>query len=522
MAFPVQKSYSTEMSAKKSTPPRNEIEKLTERLREVTYLGTAIAVLQWDQEVTMPKKGADARAHTISLLAGLVHNKFLEVDHDGLLSGLKKKLDGGKLSPAEATVVRETWRSFSRERKLPETFVKEMAKLTSKSQNVWTEAREENNFAKFAPYLEQVVEKKREEAKLIGYADSPYDALLDTYEPGMTTSEIERIFGDLKTFLVPFLARIQKVSNNKLPHVIAKSAHFPIEKQIELSKQVAESMGYDLDAGRIDVSAHPFTTSFHPNDVRITTRYNPKDVLESIFPTMHEGGHALYEQGLPHEHFGTPLADATSLGIHESQSRLWENMVGKSLSFWKHWYPKLQKEFPGVFTAPLADFYASVNIVKPTLIRVEADEVTYNLHIIIRFELEKALIEGTIAVKDLPKLWSERYKEYLGITPKSDKEGVLQDVHWSTGYIGYFPTYTLGNLYSAQFWNTAKKQIPDLPKKIGKGDLKTLREWLRKHIHQHGKSYSAEDLALKITGEKLNPDYFSRYLEEKYTNIYKL
>ncbi len=509
--------------------PRNEIKKLTERLREVTYLGTAIAVLQWDQEVTMPKKGADARAHTISLLAGLVHNKFLEIDHDGLLSGLKKKLDPStrakhgtghsarKLSPAEATIVRETWRSFSRERKLPETFVKEMAELASKSQSVWAEAREENNFAKFAPYLERMVEKKREEAKLIGFEGSPYDALLDSYEPGMTASEVERIFTDLKAFLVPFLARIKKA---RQPQQM-KSAQVPIEKQVGLSKKIATAMGYDFDAGRIDVSAHPFTTSFHPHDVRITTRYNPKNILESIFPTMHEGGHALYEQGLPHEHFGTPLADATSLGIHESQSRLWENMVGKSLPFWKHWYPKLQKEFPGVFTAPLAHFYASVNTVKPTLIRVEADEVTYNLHIIIRFELEKALLEGTIEVKDLPKLWSDRYKEYLGITPKSDKEGVLQDVHWSTGYIGYFPTYTLGNLYSAQFWNTAKREIPDLEKKIAKGDLQTLREWLRTQIHGHGKSYTAEELAQRITGEKLNPDHFSNYLKEKYEKIYK-
>ncbi|MDO8619794.1 MAG: carboxypeptidase M32, partial [bacterium] len=318
--------------------------------------------------------------------------------------------------------------------------------------------------------------------------------------------------------LVPFLAHIRKARQPQR----MKSAQVPIERQITLSKKIATAMGYDLEAGRIDVSAHPFTTSFHPHDVRITTRYNPKNILESIFPTMHEGGHALYEQGLPHEHFGTPLADATSLGIHESQSRLWENMVGKSLPFWKHWYPKLQKEFPGVFTTPLTNFYASVNTVKPTLVRVEADEVTYNLHIIIRFELEKALLEGTIEVRDLPKLWSERYKEYLGITPKSDKEGVLQDVHWSTGYIGYFPTYTLGNLYSAQFWNTAKKQIPDLEKKVAKGDLKTLREWLRTHIHGHGKSYTAEELAQRITGEKLNPDHFSAYIRAKYGPLYGL
>ena len=502
------------MSLKK----QNEIEKLSERLRELSYLGSAIGVLHWDQEVNMPKKGADARAASIALLSGLVHNKFLNIDHDGLLSGLKKKLDSKKLKGGETAIVRETWRSFDKARKFSESFVKEMAQLTSKAQNVWAEAREKNDFALFAPYLEQIVEKKREEAKLAGYERSAYDALLDDYEPYMTSDELLRIFTDLKKFLIPFIAKIRKAS----PPRRTKPGSFPIEKQIQLNKEIAEAMGYDFDAGRIDVSAHPFTTGFHPHDVRFTTRYNPENIFESIFPTLHEGGHALYDQGLPAVHFGTPLSDATSLGIHESQSRLWENLVGKSLPFWKHWYPKLKKEFKGVFTQTLPEFYRSINIVKPTLIRVEADEVTYNMHIIIRFELEKALIEGTIEVRDLPKLWNERYKEYLGITPKTDREGVLQDVHWSTGYFGYFPTYTLGNLYSAQFWNTAQQEIPRLEEKIGKGDLKTLREWLRKNIHQHGKYYSADDLALKVTGEKLNPDHFSKYLQEKYERIYNL
>lgn len=506
------------MTIKKRVGPRNEIQKLTERLRELSYLGSAIAVLSWDQEVHMPKKGADARAMSISLLAGLLHTQFLHIDHDGLLSGLKKKLDLEKLNGDAEVVARETWRSFEKARKLPETFVKEMAKLTSRAQSVWAEARAKNSFATFAPYLEKIVEKKREEAKLLGYATSPYDALLDEYEPGMTSSEIERIFANLKAFLVPFIKKIAKARKKPMPLCFA--GMFPLERQIEFNKNIAEAMGYDFEAGRIDVSAHPFTTSFHPHDVRFTTRYNPRNPFESILPVLHEGGHALYDQGLPHEHFGTPLADAISLGIHESQSRLWENTVGRSLAFWKHWYPKLQKEFPGAFKSPLEEFYRSLNIVKPTLIRVEADEVTYNLHIIIRFELEKALIEGTIEVRDLPKLWNERYKEYLGIKPRTDRGGVLQDVHWSTGYFGYFPTYTLGNLYAAQFWNTVKKEIPRLERKIASGDLKTLREWLRKNIHRQGKSYSADDLALRLTGEKLNPDHFSNYLKEKYEKIY--
>ncbi|MDO8594744.1 MAG: carboxypeptidase M32 [bacterium] len=506
---------------KQNSKPRNEIEKLSERLRELSYLGSAIAVLHWDQEVNMPRKGGDARAKSIALLAGLLHNKFLNIDHDGLLSGLKKKLDDKKLVPSEAAIVRETVRSFEKARKLPETFVKEMAELTSKAQNIWAEARAENKFELFAPYLEGIVEKKREEAKLLGYEKSPYDALLDEYEPGATVDELERIFTDLKSFLVPFIKRI--ADSKQKPKPFKFKGTFLLEQQIAFNRVVAESMGYDLEAGRIDVSTHPFTTGFHPHDVRFTTRYNPKNIFESIFPTLHEGGHALYEQGLSHEHFGTPLADSVSLGIHESQSRMWENMVGKSLPFWKHWYPKLRKAFPkAVPSLPLAEVYRSINIVKPTLVRVEADEVTYNMHIIIRFELEKALVEGTLEVRDLPKLWNERYKQYLGVTPKTDREGVLQDVHWSAGLMGYFPTYTLGNLYSAQFWNIAKQKIPDLEKKMAAGDFKTLRQWLKAHIHEHGKFYSAADLALHLTGETLNPDHFCAYLKNKYEEIYGL
>src|SRR3989338_856921 len=321
-----------------------DVERLKERLRELSYLGSALGVLHWDQEVAMPKKGADARAATISLLSGILHGRFLEIDKDGLLTAQKKRLDDGKLSGADAAVVRETWRSFERASKFSESFVKEMAELTSRSQVEWARAREAKDFSRFQQYLERIVAKKREEARIIGYTDTPYDALLDEYEPEQTSAELERLF-------------------------------------------------HDLEAGRIDVSAHPFTLSVHPHDVRFTTKYYPENPVESVFPTLHEGGHALYDQGLPHEHFGTPLADPISLGMHESQSRLWENMVGRSLPFWKHWYPKLKRTFGEPFTdTPLAEFYRSINAVRPTLVRIDADEVTYNLHIIIRYELEKALI----------------------------------------------------------------------------------------------------------------------------------
>ena len=498
-----------------------DVERLKERLRELSYLGSALGVLHWDQEVSMPKKGADARAATISLLSGILHGRFLEIDKDGLLTAQKKRLDDGKLSGADAAVVRETWRSFERARKFSESFVKEMAELTSRSQVEWARAREAKDFSRFQPYLERIVAKKREEARIIGYTDTPYDALLDEYEPEQTSAELERLFHDLKAFLVPFIARLR--TSKHAPKPLALRPHYPIEAQTAFMTKVAEAMGYNLDAGRIDVSAHPFTLSVHPHDVRFTTKYYPENPVESVFPTLHEGGHALYDQGLPHEHFGTPLADPISLGMHESQSRLWENMVGRSLPFWKHWYPKLKRTFGEPFTdTPLAEFYRSINAVRPTLVRIDADEVTYNLHIIIRYELEKALIEGTIEVRDLPALWNDRYREYLGISAREASKGVLQDIHWSMGAFGYFPTYALGNLYSAQFWNAAKNDIPDLEKRIAKGDLKTLREWLQKSIHRHGKYFSAEDLCLNVTGERLNPMHFERYLKEKYCSLYKL
>jgi carboxypeptidase Taq len=282
-------------------------------------------------------------------------------------------------------------------------------------------------------------------------------------------------------------------------------------------------MGFDLESGRIDKSTHPFTSGFHPNDVRITTRYSEKDVFYSIGSTIHESGHALYDQGLPEEHFGTPLAESISLGIHESQSRLWENNVGKSRSFWNYFYPKLQKEFPKPFKSiPTEAFYKAINAVSPSLIRTQADEVTYNLHIIIRFEIEKEMIEGSIDLAKLPEIWRFKMKKYLGIDVPTDKEGVLQDVHWSTGYIGYFPTYSLGNLYAAQLYDTMAKQIPGLSKKIGDGQLEEVRDWLRKKVHIHGKTYNAQELIKKITGEYLNSRYFNEYLEKKYGEIYKL
>jgi carboxypeptidase Taq len=497
---------------------QKSIDILRERLHEVSHLGGALALLHWDQEVNMPAKGAEARAQAISYLSAIVHNKFVAINEDGLLTKLKRALDNSKIRGKEATIISETWRSYEREKKLPEVFVKELAETEARSQTVWAEARAKNDFKLWLPWLEKIVKLKRQEAKYVGYQDSPYDALLDTYEPGMTTAQATLILNDLKDFLVPFLQKI-KSSQTKIDskRILGK---FPIGQQKTFNELIAQKLGFDLEAGRLDKSVHPFSTNFHPTDVRMTTRYRENDVLYSIGSTIHETGHSLYEQNLPPEHFGTPLAEAVSLGIHESQSRLWENNIGKSLAFWRYLYPKLQKEFPLPFKKlSLPDFYQIINQVTPSLIRTEADEVTYNLHIILRFEIEREMIEGTLELKDLPQIWQSKMKEYLGIEVPSDKLGVLQDVHWSGGGIGYFPTYSFGNLYAAQFYSQMKEDLPKLDQQIAKGNFKVINNWLKTNIHRHGKTYSALDLIKKVTGEPLTSRHFTDYLQAKYKKM---
>jgi len=496
------------------------INDLRERLHEISHLGATVALLHWDQEVNMPAKGANARASAIAYLSAVVHNKFIAIDDDGLLTNLKKSLEAGALDEREAVIVRETWRSYEREKKLPEAFVKELAEVSSKSQTVWAEARAKNDFNLWRPWLEKIVKLKQREAEYVGYQNSPYDALIDTYEPGMTTEETTRALNDLKDFLIPFWQKIM-ASKTKIDEqkILGK---FPIKEQVAFNKLVAGKMGFDIEAGRLDKSVHPFSTNFHPTDVRMTTRYREDDVLYSISSTIHETGHALYEQNLPAEDFGTPLAEAVSMGIHESQSRLWENNIGKSLPFWQYFYPKLQAEFPKPFKRlKLPKFYQIINKVEPTFIRTEADEVTYNLHIILRFELEREIIEGSFEVKDLPRIWNAKVKEYLGLEVPNDQLGILQDVHWSGGDFGYFATYSLGNLYAAQFYQQMRKEIPKLDEQIARGDFSAVNAWLKNNIHRHGKTYHANELVRKITGEELNSRYFTEYLEKKYREIYK-
>ncbi len=500
---------------------KTEIQKLRERLIEISHIGSILQLVSWDQEVNMPAKVTDVRARSISYVSALIHNKFIAIDRDELLTRLVRALNAGKIKGQNAVVVRETWRSYDRERKLPESFVRNLSETCSKSQSVWAKARRNNDFKLFLPWLEKIVDLKRKEAQYVGYRESPYDALLDAFEPGMTASEVTEIFDGFKEFLIPFLQKIQK-KQTKIDSKKIKG-EFSLEAQKKFNAYIAKSIGFDFDAGRMDVSTHPFASGPHPYDVRLTTRYKDDDILYSIGSTIHETGHGLYEQGLPAEHFGTPLGESVSIGIHESQSRMWENIIGKSKPFWKYFYPKLQKEFPVPFRKlTLEEFYKIINRVAPSLIRTEADEVTYNLHVILRFEIERDMIEGRIKLEDLPKIWNKKMRDYLGIAVPNDTLGVLQDVHWSTGGIGYFPTYSLGNLYSAQFYAKMKKDIPNIDLHISKGKFDQILSWLRKNIHTRGKTYHANDLAKVVTGEHLTAKYWNEYIQKKYSHIYSL
>lgn len=476
----------------------------------------------------MPAGGGEARADQLATLQGLAHERLTGPETETLL-GQFVNLNTGELleaqkegeDPAVSALLRETWRDYSKAKQLPNDFVRRLGKTCSLAQQVWADAKKQDNFASFLPHLKAVVSLKQEEVGYRGSVATPYDALLDTYEPGATTAQLIPMFSALKSKLVPLLDRI--VHSSVKPREYLLTRGYDRERQVAFGKTVLTAMGYDFDRGRLDISAHPFTTSFHPTDVRVTTRVSEQDFTGSLFSCIHEGGHGLYDQGLPPDQYGTALGEAISLGIHESQSRLWENCVGLSRPFWRYFYPLLQDTFPEQLRAvPLNEFYVALNMVKPSFIRVDADELTYNLHIMLRFEIERDMLEDRVQIEDLPQLWRDKMKSFLGIAPKTDREGVLQDVHWSLGAIGYFPTYTLGNLYSVQFFNQALRDIPDLLDRIAKGDLLSLKAWLNECIHCWGRTYSAEALVKRVTGEPLNPDHFTSYLEHKYADCYNL
>jgi carboxypeptidase Taq len=438
-----------------------------------------------------------------------LHGRFTADNFVSLVKKLKEPQSLEKLSADERIIVRETWRDLQKSLKIPSDFVEEFSKLTTQAFGAWVEARKKANFKIFQPYLEKIVSMKQKEAEFLDYKDNPYDPLLDEFEPEMTSKKLDELFKPLAKELS---ALIKHVDGKRLP--VLPKMKYPIEQQKKLNEEIATIIGYDLKAGRIDESAHPFTTGFHPTDIRITTRYDEDDFYVSLGSVIHEAGHAMYEQGLPAKEYGTPLGEAISLGIHESQSRIWENLVGRSMEFCEFLMPLLKKHFKDIkFSAK--DLHVWLNRVQPSLIRVESDETTYNLHIILRYEIEKDLIEGKLKVAELPIAWNAKMKEYLDIEVPDDAHGVLQDVHWSYGSIGYFPTYSLGNVYSAQLFNKAKKDVPNLQAGFAKGEFSPFLKWLRKNIHQEGGRYHPEELIKKVTGEGLNSKYLLEYLRNK-------
>jgi carboxypeptidase Taq len=492
---------------------------LVTELREIGLLSSIGSLLEWDERTQLPAKGAEHRGNQSALLAGLTHRRFTSAKVDELLQAIEGS-DLVRDPESDPTVnVRETRRAFDRAKKLPESLVEELTRTAVLGQHAWAEARKKSDFAAFSPWLEKILNLKKQQADCIGFTAHPYDALLDEFEPGDTTADLTRVFDELRGPLVDLIRRIAE-SSRKIPADILER-RYPAAAQEKLARDAATAIGFDFQAGRLDTSVHPFCTGIGPGDTRMTTRYDENYFGDAFFGVLHETGHGLYEQGLPPEHFGTPRGEFISLGIHESQSRLWENLVGRSRSFWTFFGPKARAAFPEALAGVSdEDWYRAINEVRPSFIRTESDEATYNLHILLRFELEQAMITGDLAAADLPAAWNEKMKTYLGITPPDDAHGVLQDIHWSGGAIGYFPTYTLGNLYAAQFFEQAKKDLGDIDASFARGDFAPLLAWLREKIHRHGKRYTARQLVKKVTGTDLSAGPLLKHLNQKAAEIY--
>lgn len=494
-------------------------------LAEVVDLERAGAVLQWDQETYMPSGGSESRAQVLGTLARLAHDRFVSEEVGDLLAKLKPALDELDPESYEASLIRVTARQYEKLRKLPGRLVEEQARVASVAQVVWARAREKQDFAMFQPHLEKLFSLAREAADHLGYPEERYDALLDMYEPGLCTAEVATLFATLKERLVPLVRAIGKARQAGKGTVDDSFLRRPYDEagQWELTLRALRAMGYDFDRGRQDKSAHPFTIHFSSDDVRITTRIIPDDPMSALFSSIHEGGHALYEQGVPRALSRTPLGAGASLGVHESQSRLWENVVGRSREFWQFFLPVAQEVFPAQLAGVAVEqIYRAVNRVEPSFIRTEADEVTYNLHIFIRFELERAVLNGQLEIGDLPAAWDDKMESYLGIRPPDLARGVLQDIHWSMGSIGYFPTYTLGNVLSVQFYRQAVQEEPEIPQAIARGELGLLKEWLNRRVHVHGAKFEPQELVRKVTGRPLDPQPYLEYIEGKYGDLYGL
>jgi carboxypeptidase Taq len=486
-------------------------------LTELGKLNSAVALLSWDEETHMPKKGLSMRAETLGKLSRMA----FELSTSDELGRCIEELEGrDDLSEKETASVRVVGKEYRRNKAVPPDLFEEYTIAQSKSQAAWGEAKRASDFALFRPHLEKMVDYARRFAELYGYEACPYDALLDRFEPAMTSARLQEIIEPLRERLVPFIERL--LTNGTPPDVSALDGRFSVDAQRAMARVVLGKIGYDFEAGALDDTMHPFTTQIGPGDVRVTNRYLESNPLSGLFGALHEGGHALYNQGMDDDLYTLQLIDGASHGFHESQSRLIENQVGRSVPFWTFFRPILVDAFPTLGDVSVDALYRAANGVSRSLIRVEADEVTYNLHIMLRFELETKLLDGSIQVADLPALWNEAMGRYVGATPANDAEGVLQDVHWSGGLIGYFPSYMLGNLYAAQICRTLREEIPSLDEQIADGDFAPLLTWLRDKIHRFGGVYEPGELIARITGEKLSSEPFLAYITDKYSRIYNL
>lgn len=484
-------------------------------------LGSCGSVLGWDQETYMPAGGGEHRANQLSLLAGLGHQWATSTRTGELLQQLEES-DLGDESSARFVNVREARRKFDRATRLPQKLVEELSRVTSLAQHAWVDSRKAKDFSSFQPWLEQIITLKREEAQAVGYGDGiPYDALLDEFEPGTTSAEVTAAFTPMREELVKLVGEIRESGVTPPVEILTRS--YPKSAQADFGQKAAQAIGFDFHRGRLDVTAHPFCSGFGPGDCRLTTRYDEHHFPGAFFGTLHESGHGIYEQGLDPAAFGTAMGTYTSLGIHESQSRMWENFVGRSKAFWDHFYSDAQATFPEALgDTSLDTFYAAINDVRPSMIRVEADEVTYNLHIMLRFEIEQPLISGDLSPADVPGVWNEKFEQFFGIVPQDVSEGCLQDVHWSAGLIGYFPTYALGNMYAAHFFNAADRELGDLNAMFARGEFEPLKNWLNTNIHARGQQYAAPKLVEVVTGESLSHEPLVKHLNDKFRPLFGL
>ncbi|WP_050615377.1 carboxypeptidase M32 [Bacillus testis] len=499
---------------------KQEETKFLELVKKMAAYNEALALIYWDLRTGAPKKGVEQRSEVIGMLSSQMFEMSTSDEMKAYIEVLSTDEAKEELSEITNKLVQECRKEYDRNKKIPADEHKEYTMLVSKAESAWEEAKENADFPSFQPYLEKIVEFNRKFIEYWGYEGNKYNTLLDIYEPGMTVDILDDVFGKLRKEIVPLVKKISESANQPESSFLFK--HFPKESQKDFSLGILKQLQYDFGAGRLDETVHPFEITINRNDVRITTKYDENDFRSAVFGTIHECGHAIYEQNVSTDLMGTPLASGTSMGIHESQSLFFENFIGRNKSFWKKNYKDLQaasSQFEGI---SLEDYYRAINEAKPSLIRIEADELTYPLHVMVRYEIEKALFNGEIEVKDLPAIWNAKYKEYLGVEPANDGEGVLQDVHWAGGSFGYFPSYALGYMYAAQFKHAMLKDLPHFDELLEGGNLTPIKEWLNTHIHQYGKMKEPLQLLNDITGEGLNVQYLIDYLKEKYSTVYSL